>query len=80
MVPKQILANGVRPIFNNSKSTDIDGLTKSNNVPFWLVIFLVASHNKTSLFSKDLNTFLTLFLPCKFFADSVKSFFYDSIS
>ena len=55
---KMLLDNGVKTLFVNGKPTDIDGLRKLKNLPFWLLIFLVVPFNKIFLFSKNQINFI----------------------
>ena len=59
---KTLLARGVSILFINGKPTVIDGLTKHQNPPSWLVILLVVPLNKVLLFSNDLITFVIPFI------------------
>ena len=54
---KTHLTNSVSTFFINGKATDINGLRKLKNPPFWWLFFLVVSFNKIPLFSKDLAAF-----------------------
>ena len=59
---KTFLANGGSTFFINGKPAVINGLIDSRNPPLWLVIFLVVSFNKISLFLKDICTFIIYFI------------------
>ena len=61
-VTKTLLANSLNTFLINSKATDINSLRKLRKCPFWLVIFLIVSYNKISLFSKELITCIIYFI------------------
>ena len=58
---KTFLGNGVSRLFIKGNPAFINGLRKLRNAPSWLVIFVVVPF-KILLFSKDLNTFIILFI------------------
>ena len=58
---KTLLANYVSIFFINGKLTDINGLRRLRNHPFWQVTFQVAPL-VIPLFSEDLVTFITSFI------------------
>ena len=62
---KAFLANGVSIFFINGKPAVINGLRKFKNPPYWPAIFLVVPFNNIPLFSKDLITFIILFISLK---------------
>ena len=59
---KTRLTNSVSTFFINGKPTDINGLRKLRNPPFWWLFFLVVFFNKIPLFCKDLAAFKISFI------------------
>ena len=56
--PNGIKTNGVSTFFIKGKPVKINGLRKLKNPSSWLTIFIEVSFNKTTLYSKDLITFI----------------------